>query len=55
MPIVIARTGPMEVIDNGGLDAAAITEMWGVMLRRYVQHHPEVWDTPTSKEAGRTA
>lgn len=48
MPIVITRTGPLSVIDDGGVDEAAITEMWGVLLRKYVQQHPEVWDTPPS-------
>lgn len=42
MPITIARTGPAEILDDGGMSREAKDELWGMLLRAYVQRHPEV-------------
>lgn len=42
MPITIARTGPAAILDDGGMSQEAKDELWGMLLRAYVQRHPEV-------------
>ena len=42
MPITIARTGPAEILDDGGMSREAKEELWELLLRAYVQRRPEV-------------